>query len=37
MMGIVGADYKFLWTFTGLPGSLNDVGTIFPYRYYMHI
>ena len=37
MMGIVEADYKFLWTFAGLPGSLNDAGTIFPYRYYMHI
>ena len=36
-MGIVEADYKFLWTFAGLPGSLNDAGTIFPYRYYMHI
>ena len=24
LMGIVEADYKFLWTFLGLPGSSND-------------
>ena len=24
LMGIVEADYKFLWTFVGLPGSSND-------------
>ena len=24
MMGIVGADYKFLWASAGLPGSVND-------------
>ena len=27
MMGIVGADYKFLWTSVGLPGSSNDACT----------
>ena len=24
MIGIVGADYRFLWTSAGLPGSVND-------------
>ena len=27
MMGIAGADYKFLWTSVRLPGSSNDACT----------
>ena len=34
MMGIAGADYKFLWTSVGLPGSSNDACTFQASRLY---
>ena len=36
MMGIVGADYKFLWTSVGLPGSSNDACTFQASRLYQN-
>ena len=37
MMGIVGADYKVLWTSVGLPGSPNDACTSQTSRSYQNI
>ena len=37
MVGIVGADYKFLWTSGGLPGSSNDACTFQASRLYQNI
>ena len=37
MMGIVGADYKVLWTSVGLPGSSNDACTSQASRSYQNI
>ena len=36
-MGIVEADYKFLWTSVGLPGSSNDACTFKVFRLYQNI
>ena len=36
-MGIVGADYKLLWTSVGLPGSSNDACTFQASRLYQNI
>ena len=37
MMGIVGTDYKFLWTSVGLPGSSNDACIFQASRLYQNI
>ena len=37
MMGIVGADYKLLWTSVGLPVSSNDECTFQASRLYQNI
>ena len=37
MMGIAGADYKFLWTSVGLPGNSNDACTFQASRLYQNI
>ena len=37
MIGIVGADYKFLWSSVGLPGSSNDACTFLASRLYQNI
>ena len=37
MMGIIGTDYKFLWTSVGLPGSSNDACTFQASRLYQSI
>ena len=37
MMGIVGADYKFLSTSVGLPGNSNDACTFQAPRLYQNI
>ena len=37
VVSIVGSDYKFLWTFVGLPGSLNDAWTFQAFRLYQNI
>ena len=34
MMGLVGADYRFLWASAGLPGSVNDACTFQASRLY---
>ena len=36
-MGIAEADYKFLWTSVGLPGSSNDACTFKVFRLYQNI
>ena len=37
MMGIVGADYKFLWTSVGLSGSSNNTCTFQASHLYQNI
>ena len=34
MMGIVGADLRFLWVSAGLPGSVNDACSFQAYKLY---
>ena len=37
VMGVVEADYKFLWTSVGLSGSSSDACTFQASRLYQHI
>ena len=37
MMGIVGADYRFLWASAGLPGSVNDACSFQACKLYQNI